>query len=100
MYSNYQITMLKNKLQAVAVLGEQSKAAVRSLKQILKQHQKEIKTFKHQVLIFVKKKITSIPKNWFKNYYRHRTKTSIMLAVLAGVLTGLQVLQNYVATQV
>jgi hypothetical protein len=48
--------MLKNKLQAVAVLGEQSKAAVRSLKQILKQHQKEIKTFKHQVLIFVKKK--------------------------------------------
>ncbi len=50
-----QNTMLKNKLHGEAVLGEPSKAVVRSLKRNLTQLKKEIKTLEDKLLVLVKR---------------------------------------------
>ena len=54
MSSNHQSTMLKNKLHGEAVLGEPSKAVVRSLKRSLTQLKKEMKTLEDKLLVLVK----------------------------------------------
>jgi t-SNARE complex subunit (syntaxin) len=49
-----QSAMLKNKLHGEDVLGEPSKAVVRSLKRSLKQLTKEMKTLEDKLLVLVK----------------------------------------------
>jgi transposase len=49
-----QSIMLKNKLHGEAVLGEPSKAVVRSLKRSLKQLTKEMRTLEDKLLVLVK----------------------------------------------
>jgi len=78
-----QITMLKNKLHGESVLGEPSKAVVRSLKRSLKQLAKEIKNLEDKLLVLVKQahqdlltRLETIP--------GIGRKTAIMLAVLTG----------------
>jgi transposase len=78
-----QSTMLKNKLHGEDVLGNPSKAVVRSLKRNLKQLNKEIETLENRLLILVKHthqdlltRLQTIP--------RIGRKTAIMLVVLTG----------------
>ena len=78
-----QSTMLKNKLHGEAVLGEPSKAVVRSLKRLLKQLQNEAKSFEDRLLMLVKQvhqdvltRLQTIP--------GIGSKTAIMLVVLTG----------------
>jgi len=78
-----QSTMLKNKLHGEAVLGEPSKAVVRSLKRSLKQLGKEIANLEDKLLILVKQshqdlltRLETIP--------GIGRKTAIMLVVLTG----------------
>jgi len=78
-----QSTMLKNKLHGESVMGEPSKAVVRSLKRSLKQLNKEIKTLEDRLLILVKESHQDL-------FTRLQTipgigrKTAIMLIVLTG----------------
>jgi len=78
-----QRTMIKNKLHGESVLGEPSKAVVKSLKRSLKQLDKEMKTLKNQLLIIVKESHQDL-------FARIKTipgigrKTAIMLIVLTG----------------
>ena len=75
--------MLKNKIHGEAVLGVPSKAVVSSLKRILKQLIKEIKTLEEKLLILVKASHQDL-------FTRLKTipgigrKTAIMLIVLTG----------------
>ncbi|WP_117882282.1 IS110 family RNA-guided transposase [Aureibaculum luteum] len=78
-----QSTMLKNKLHGEAVLGEPSKAVVRSIKRSLKQVVNEIKTLEVKLLVLVKQvhqdlliRLKTIP--------GIGPKTAIMLIVLTG----------------
>jgi len=78
-----QSTMLKNKLHGEDVLGNPSKAVVRSLKRNLKQLNKEIETLENRLLILVKHthqdlltRLQTIP--------GIGRKTAIMLVVLTG----------------
>ncbi len=78
-----QSTMLKNKLHGESVLGEPSKAVVRSLKRSLKQLVKEIKSLEDKLLVLVKEvhqdlltRLQTIP--------GIGRKTAIMLVVLTG----------------
>jgi len=78
-----QSTMLKNKLHGESVLGEPSKAVVRSLKRSLKQLVKEIKNLEDKLLVLVKEvhqdlltRLQTIP--------GIGRKTAIMLVVLTG----------------
>ena len=78
-----QSTMLKNKLHGEAVLGEPSKAVVRSLKRSLKHLQKEVKSLEDRLLDLVKQvhqdvltRLQTIP--------GIGPKTAIMLVVLTG----------------
>lgn len=78
-----QSTMLKNKLHGESVLGEPSKAVVRSLKRSLKQLAKEMKNLKDKLLVLVKQahqdlltRLETIP--------GIGRKTAIMLVVLTG----------------
>ncbi len=78
-----QSTMLKNKLHGESVLGEPSKAVVRSLKRSLKQLAKEKGNLEDKLLILVKQahqdlltRLETIP--------GIGRKTSIMLVVLTG----------------
>lgn len=78
-----QRTMIKNKLHGESVLGEPSKAVVKSLKRSLKQLDKEMKTLEAQLLVIVKESHQDL-------FSRIRTipgigkKTAIMLIVLTG----------------
>jgi transposase len=78
-----QSTMLKNKLHGESVLGEPSKAVVRSLKRSLKQLAKEMKNLEDKLLVLVKQahqdlltRLETIP--------GIGRKTAIMLVVLTG----------------
>ena len=78
-----QSTMLKNKLHGEAVLGQPSKAVVRSLKRSLKQLEKEIKNLEDKLLVLVRQahqdlltRLETIP--------GIGRKTAIMLVVLTG----------------
>jgi transposase len=78
-----QSTMLKNKLHGEAVLGEPSKAVVRSLKRNLKQLVKEIKSLEDKLLVLVKEshqelltRLETIP--------GIGRKTALMMVVLTG----------------
>ena len=78
-----QSTMLKNKLHGESVLGEPSKAVVRSLKRSLKQLAKEIENLEDKLLVLVKQahqdlltRLETIP--------GIGRKTAIMLVVLTG----------------
>ncbi len=78
-----QSTMLKNKLHGEAVLGEPSKAVVRSLKRLLKQLGNEVKALEDRLLMLVKQahqdvltRLQTIP--------GIGPKTAIMLVVLTG----------------
>jgi len=81
-----QSTMLKNKLHGEAVLGNPSKIVVSSLKRILKQVQKDIKTIEDKLLFLVKevhqKVLTDI-----KSIPGIGPKTSLMLVVLTDGFT-------------
>ncbi|TXD81069.1 IS110 family transposase [Subsaximicrobium wynnwilliamsii] len=76
-------TMLKNKLHGESVLGEPSKAVVRSLKRSLKQLEKEMNTLEGRLLVLVKESHQDL-------FTRLKTipgigrKTAIMLIVLTG----------------
>jgi len=78
-----QRTMLKNKLHGESVLGEPSKAVLRSLKRSLKQLDKEMKTLEAKLLVLVKETHQDL-------FTRIKTipgigrKTAIMLIVLTG----------------
>lgn len=78
-----QRTMLKNKLHGESVLGEPSKAVVRSLKRSLRQLDKEVKTLEDKLLLLVKESHQDL-------FTRIKTipgigrKTAIMLIVLTG----------------
>src|SRR5690554_7372656 len=75
--------MLKNKLHGESVLGEPSKVVVNSLKNSLRQHDKEIKTLEDKLLLLVKESHQDL-------FTRIKTipgigrKTAIMLIVLTG----------------
>ena len=76
-------TMLKNKLHGESVLGEPSKAVVRSLKRSLKQLDKEVKSLEDRLLVLVKEvhqdllaRLETIP--------GIGRKTAILLVVLTG----------------
>ena len=78
-----QSTMLKNKLHGENVLGNPSKAVVRSLKRSLKQLDKEMKSLEDKLLVLVKQsyqdqltRLETIP--------GIGRKTAIMLVVLTG----------------
>ena len=78
-----QSTMLKNKLHGEAVLGQPSKAVVRSLKRSLKQLEKEMKNLEDKLLVLVRQahqdlltRLETIP--------GIGRKTAIMLVVLTG----------------
>lgn len=78
-----QRTMLKNKLHGESVLGEPSKAVIRSLKRSLRQLDKEVKTLEDKLLLLVKESHQDL-------FTRIKTipgigrKTAIMLIVLTG----------------
>ncbi|WP_179018762.1 IS110 family transposase [Winogradskyella forsetii] len=78
-----QRTMIKNKLHGESVLGEPSKAVLRSLKRSLKQLDKEMKTLEAKLLVLVKETHQDL-------FTRIKTipgigrKTAIMLIVLTG----------------
>ncbi|MFD2915422.1 IS110 family RNA-guided transposase [Psychroserpens luteus] len=78
-----QRTMLKNKLHGESVLGEPSKAVVRSLKRSLRQLDKEVGTLEEKLLLLVKESHKDL-------FTRIKTipgigrKTAIMLIVLTG----------------
>ncbi|AUC74923.1 IS110 family transposase [Olleya sp. Bg11-27] len=78
-----QCTMLKNKLHGEAVLGEPSKAVVRSLKRSLKHTEKELENLEARLLHLVKETHKDL-------FTRIKTipgigrKTAIMLIVLTG----------------
>lgn len=78
-----QRTMLKNKLHGESVLGEPSKAVVRSLKRSLRQLDKDVKTLEDKLLLLVKESHQDL-------FTRIKTipgigrKTAIMLIVLTG----------------
>ncbi len=78
-----QSTMLKNKLHGKAVLGEPSKAVVRSLKRNLKQVVKEIKTLEDRLLELVKQVHQNLLTR-LKTIPGIGRKTAIMLVVLTG----------------
>ncbi|WP_179367722.1 IS110 family transposase, partial [Winogradskyella forsetii] len=79
-----QRTMIKNKLHGESVLGEPSKAVLRSLKRSLKQLDKEMKTLEAKLLVLVKETHQDL-------FTRIKTipgigrKTAITLIVLTGV---------------
>lgn len=76
-----QSTMLKNKIHGETVLGIPSKSVVRSLKRILKELQKDMKTIEDKLLFLVKevhqKLLTDL-----KSIPGIGPKTSLMLVVL------------------
>lgn len=76
-----QSTMLKNKLHGEAVLGNPSKAVVRSLKRSLKQIQKEIKMLEDKLLILVKEVHQDVLTR-LKSIPGIGNKTALMLVVL------------------
>ncbi len=78
-----QSTMLKNKLHGEAVLGEPSKAVVRSLKRSLTQLTKEMKTLEDKLLVLVKQTHQDLLTR-LKTIPGIGPKTSIMLVVLTG----------------
>ena len=78
-----QSTMLKNKLHGEAVLGNPSKAVVRSLNRSLKHLEKEMKTLEDKLLILVKKTHQDLLTR-LKTIPGIGPKTSIMLIVLTG----------------
>ena len=75
--------MLKNKLHGEAVLGEPSKAGVRSLKRSLTQLKKEMKTLEDKLLVLVKQSHQDLLTR-LKTIPGFGPKTSIMLVVLTG----------------
>lgn len=78
-----QRTMIKNKLHGESVLGEPSKAVVKSLKRSLKQLDKEMKTLEDQLLIIVKESHQDLFSR-IKTIPGIGRKTAIMLIVLTG----------------
>ena len=78
-----QSTMLKNKLHGEAVLGEPSKAVVRSIKRSLKQVVNEIKTLEVKLLVLVKQAHQDLLIR-LKTIPGIGPKTAIMLIVLTG----------------
>ena len=76
-----QSTMLKNKLHGEAVLGNPSKAVLRSLKRSLKQVQKEIKTLEEKLIILVKQAHQDVLTR-LKSIPGIGNKTALMLVVL------------------
>lgn len=76
-------TMLKNKLHGEAVLGEPSKAVVRSLKRNLKQLEKEIKNMEDKLLVLVKQEHQDLLTR-LQTIPGIGLKTAIMLVVLTG----------------
>ncbi len=78
-----QSTMLKNKLHGEAVLGEPSKAVVRSIKRSLKQVVNEMKTLEVKLLVLVKQVHQDLLTR-LKTIPGIGPKTAIMLIVLTG----------------
>ncbi len=78
-----QSTMLKNKLHGEAVLGEPSKAVVRSLKRSLTHLKKEMKTLEDKLLVLVKQSHQDLLTR-LKTIPGIGPKTAIMLVVLTG----------------
>ena len=78
-----QCTMLKNKLHGEDVLGDPSKAVVRSLKRSLKQLKKEIKILEDKLLVLVKQEHQDLLTR-LKTIPCIGPKTAIMLVVLTG----------------
>ncbi len=78
-----QSTMLKNKLHGEAVLGEPSKAVVRSLNRSLKQLEKEMKNLEDKLLALVKQAHQDLLTR-LKTIPGIGKKTAIMLVVLTG----------------
>ena len=78
-----QSTMLKNKIHGEAVLGEPSKAVVRSLKRSLTQVDKEIKSLGERLLGLVKQVHQDLLTR-LKTIPGIGPKTAIMLVVLTG----------------
>ena len=78
-----QSTMLKNKLHGEAVLGEPSKAVVRSLKRNLKQVKQELKILELRLLKLVKEAHQDLLSR-LKTIPGIGPKTAIMLVVLTG----------------
>ena len=76
-----QSTMLKNKLHGEAVLGNPSKAVLRSLKRSLKQVQKEINTLEEKLIILVKQAHQDVLTR-LKSIPGIGNKTALMLVVL------------------
>ena len=76
-----QSTMLKNKLHGEAVLGNPSKAVLRSLKRSLKQVQKEINTLEEKLIILVKQAHQDVLTR-LKSIPGSGNKTALMLVVL------------------
>ncbi len=78
-----QMTMLKNKLHGEAVLGEPSKAVVRSLKRSLTHLNKEAKILEDKLLVLVKQSHQDLLTR-LKTIPGIGPKTAIMLVVLTG----------------
>ena len=78
-----QSTMVKNKLHGESVLGEPSKAVVRSLKRSLTHLNKEIKLLEDKLLVLLKKTHKDLLTR-LKTIPSIGPKTSIMLIVLTG----------------
>jgi transposase len=78
-----QSTMLKNKLHGESVLGEPSKAVVRSLKRSLKQLAKEMKNLEDKLLVLVKQEHQDLLTR-LETIPGIGRKTAIMLVVLTG----------------
>ena len=76
-----QSTMLKNKLHGEAVLGNPSKAVLRSLKRSLKQVQKEINTLEEKLIVLVKQAHQDVLTR-LKSIPGIGNKTALMLVVL------------------
>jgi hypothetical protein len=75
--------MLKNKLNRESVLGEPSKAVVRSLKCSLRQLAKELKTLEERLLLLVKESHRDLFTR-IKRILGIGRKTAIMLIILTG----------------
>ena len=78
-----QSTMLKNKLHGETVLGEPSKAVVRSLKRLLKQLENEAKALEDRLLMLVKQEHQDVLTR-LQTIPGIGPKTAIMLVVLTG----------------
>ena len=78
-----QSTMLKNKLHGEAVLGNPSKAVVRSLNRSLKYLEKEIKALEDKLLVLLKQVHQDLLTR-LKTIPGIGSKTAIMLVVLTG----------------